>query len=308
MAATTNPLPVRRSRSTALACRRILPLKTFNHTSTEYGCIFHSCLQAADRVLTERNDKHQMLHLVAGMTSFCWALIAVFLHMQFGPIDSTVILIEKGGTGLSRGCAFVNFSTYEAAMASIAALDNQVILPGGPYNLRVSHIRTTAYPFTVIMPATLSGWCIPRLHSVMSTVTIDIVQVRFANRPGTDSRRPLAAGPASTLSEVDRRRVFFTRGPPGVVKDTIEAAFLPYGEVGPCSLRTRITCSMVPHLQQICRPPVQVTAALCHRALRGHCWKKCTTSCPKCMLCMCRSRRRTCSRTRRLVPPRAAAL
>lgn len=79
-----------------------------------------------------------MLHRVEGTTSFCWALIAVFLHMQFGPIDSTVILIEKGGTGLSRGCAFVNFSTYEAAMASIAALDNQVILPGGPYNLRVS--------------------------------------------------------------------------------------------------------------------------------------------------------------------------
>ena len=81
-----------------------------------------------------------MLHLVAGATSFCWALIAVLLRLQFGPIDSTVILIEKGGTGLSRGCAFVNFSTYEAAMASIAALDNQVILPGGPYNLRVSPI------------------------------------------------------------------------------------------------------------------------------------------------------------------------
>ena len=60
------------------------------------------------------------------------------MRLQFGPIDSTVILVEKGGTGLSRGCAFVNFSTYKAAMASIAALDNQVILPGGPYNLRVS--------------------------------------------------------------------------------------------------------------------------------------------------------------------------
>lgn len=80
----------------------------------------------------------------------------------------------------------------------------------------------------------------------MSTITTDIVQVRFANRPGTESRRPLAAGPASTLSEVDRRRVFFTRGPPGVVKDTIEAAFLPYGEAGLSSLRALISCSIGP--------------------------------------------------------------
>lgn len=49
-----------------------------------------------------------------------------------------MILVEKGGTGLSRGCAFVNYSTYEAATAAISALDNQVILPGGPYNLRVT--------------------------------------------------------------------------------------------------------------------------------------------------------------------------
>lgn len=48
-----------------------------------------------------------------------------------------MILVEKGGTGMSRGCAFVNYSTHEAATAAIAALDNQVILPGGPYNLRV---------------------------------------------------------------------------------------------------------------------------------------------------------------------------
>jgi hypothetical protein len=96
------------------------------------------------------------------------------------------------------------------------------------------------------MPATLLAGVWPHLRSIMSAVTTDIVQVRFANRPGTDSRRPLAAGPASTLSEVDRRRVFFTRGPPGVVKDTIEAAFLPYGEAGLSSLRALMSCSQCP--------------------------------------------------------------
>lgn len=54
--------------------------------------------------------------------------------------------------------------------------------------------------------------------------------MRFANRPG-DSRRPLSAGPALTLSEVDRRRVFFTRGPPGVEQRTVHEAFSPYGDV-----------------------------------------------------------------------------
>ena len=49
-----------------------------------------------------------------------------------------MILVEKGGSGLSRGCAFVSFTKHEAANAAIAALDNQVVLPGGPYNLRVS--------------------------------------------------------------------------------------------------------------------------------------------------------------------------
>ncbi len=50
---------------------------------------------------------------------------------------STVILVEKGGTGLSRGCAFVSFAKEVEAQAAIAALDNQLTLPNAPYNLRV---------------------------------------------------------------------------------------------------------------------------------------------------------------------------
>lgn len=66
-------------------------------------------------------------------------LMLAHAAVQFGGVASTVILVEKGGSGLSRGCAFVNFATHEAATAAISAMDNQVILPGGPYNLRVSH-------------------------------------------------------------------------------------------------------------------------------------------------------------------------
>ncbi len=60
--------------------------------------------------------------------------------LQYGTVESTVILVEKGGSGLSRGCAFVNFAKREDALAAIAALDNQVTLPGGPYTLRVSGV------------------------------------------------------------------------------------------------------------------------------------------------------------------------
>ncbi len=61
--------------------------------------------------------------------------------MQFGEVVSTVILVEKGGTGLSRGCAFVSYTEMSAAHAAIAALDNQMMLPNAPYNLRVSPLR-----------------------------------------------------------------------------------------------------------------------------------------------------------------------
>ncbi len=53
--------------------------------------------------------------------------------------------------------------------------------------------------------------------------------MRFANRPS--DRPPLSAGPAASLSEEDRRRIFFTRGPPGVAAATITDVFSPYGDV-----------------------------------------------------------------------------
>ena len=59
-------------------------------------------------------------------------------------------------------------------------------------------------------------------------------QVRYANRPG--ERRPLSAGPAATLSEVDRRRIFFTRGPPGISAEAVAAAFASWGEVSVLAL------------------------------------------------------------------------
>lgn len=65
--------------------------------------------------------------------------------MQFGEVVSTVILVEKGGTGLSRGCAFVSYTEMSAAHAAIAALDNQMMLPNAPYNLRVSRLRGLVY-------------------------------------------------------------------------------------------------------------------------------------------------------------------
>ena len=73
--------------------------------------------------------------------------------MQFGEVVSTVILVEKGGTGLSRGCAFVSYTEMSAAHAAIAALDNQTMLPDAPYNLRVSRLR---------------AWSIVRVLVVMS--------------------------------------------------------------------------------------------------------------------------------------------
>ena len=58
-----------------------------------------------------------------------------------------MILVEKGGTGLSRGCAFVSFATFSAAQAAIEALHQQITLPGAPYTLIVSHLR-----FTMLLP------------------------------------------------------------------------------------------------------------------------------------------------------------
>lgn len=107
----------------------------------------------------------------------------------YGEVVNAVILIEKGGTGMSRGCAFISYATEAQAQAAVTALDNQMTLPGAPYNLRV----------------------------------------RFAQKP----RDTLSTGPpaSNVLTEVDRRRLFFTRGPPGIQAITVNSAFSPYGEI-----------------------------------------------------------------------------
>jgi RNA recognition motif-containing protein len=60
-----------------------------------------------------------------------------FFRVQYGEVVNAVILIEKGGTGMSRGCAFISYATEAQAQAAVTALDNQMTLPGAPYNLRV---------------------------------------------------------------------------------------------------------------------------------------------------------------------------
>ncbi len=98
-------------------------------------------------------------------------LMLAHAAVQFGGVASTVILVEKGGSGLSRGCAFVNFATHEAATAAISAMDNQVILPGGPYNLRVSHHhhhhhhhQKGAIASSADLMKCACGYCGPRHH------------------------------------------------------------------------------------------------------------------------------------------------
>lgn len=77
--------------------------------------------------------------------------------MQYGEVVSAVILIEKGGTGLSRGCAFVCYATEAQAQAAITGLDNQITLPGGDYNMRVG------YTCFAVLRMLLDGvvWCVP---------------------------------------------------------------------------------------------------------------------------------------------------
>lgn len=83
------------------------------------------------------------------------------LWTQFGEVVSCVILVEKGGTGLSRGCAFVSFAEETAAHAAIAALDNQLMLPNAPYNLRVRRLlvrSTVCAPLIQMLSPTLTYW------------------------------------------------------------------------------------------------------------------------------------------------------
>lgn len=110
---------------------------------------------------------------------------------QYGEVVSAVILIEKGGTGMSRGCAFVSYATEAQALAAVAGLDNQLTLPNAPYNVRV----------------------------------------RFAQKPRDPNAAPVGPPSSHVLTEVDRRRLFFTRGPPGIQAITVNSAFSPFGEI-----------------------------------------------------------------------------
>lgn len=65
----------------------------------------------------------------------------------------------------------------------------------------------------------------------LRTLVLARVQVRFAQKPRDLSAPPIGPPTSNVLTEVDRRRLFFTRGPPGIQAITVNGAFSPYGEV-----------------------------------------------------------------------------
>lgn len=78
------------------------------------------------------------------------------------------------------------------------------------------------------------------------------VQVRFAAKPQDRLAQRLSQPTSGVLTEADRRRLFFTRGPPGIQAITINQAFSPYGEVGTHSPTSCCVLSCSVHAPHVC--------------------------------------------------------